>query len=286
MTHSVYRTASFLLVFGLFSGCASIPPGTIIFHDKYNSVRLESIRGEGDSPPDIRFDHPAEFTEEEMAALLGSVQVVRPPGFLSRVLFKNRALPEPAFNEKEIGRFAPVFVEAFMKAGPEERVVFFFHHQRKIYKGTTSSGVAFIKNGQFNLIFGRFLKGNEPGKPDIDIRGKPIPSIQDQDFYLYPGDHQNLITDKRFPVTREVIFPKRWLTIDSAALFKSPPQKTRETSLEKASENTSGKRSPSPPKTTEETLEGKLQILKTLYDKELITEEEYSQKRRDLLSDF
>ncbi|HSG06060.1 MAG TPA: hypothetical protein VLB09_06650, partial [Nitrospiria bacterium] len=138
MTNLSLRAGSFLLAFGTFFGCASIPEENIIFHDKHNSIRLDSIREKDGAPPDIRFDHPVQFSGEEMAALLTSVQVVQPPGFMSRVLFKNRALPEPAFNEEEIQRFTPIFLDAFAKAGPEERIVFFLHHQRKIYKGTTS----------------------------------------------------------------------------------------------------------------------------------------------------
>jgi len=261
-------------------GCAT--PHTLtrtVLDDSYNVVRLEAWLDDSKKPVDLGFEHPAGIGEAEMARILESVRIVQPPSALSRLILKSKAEAEPAFTSEEAKAFAKPLAAALRTAASNERVVFFLHHQRSVYKGTTSSGIAFVKDKRLNIILGRYLMGNQPGYPDIPIGGNPFPTTADQDFYIVPGPFQTVQDGKEAPGGREFVSPQRWLSIDYASLL-NPPAPTAAPALP-ATEPAKTEPTPVAP-----TLEEKLKTLKKLHDDGLITDEEYDEKRRDVLKSF
>lgn len=260
-------------------GCASVRTVTRpVFNDRYTIVSLESHLDQHRKPISMGFDHPAEFTDEEMARILGSVQVVVPPGLLSKLIFKTQPEPEPAFTPKEAEAFGKPMAKAFREATPDERIVFFFHHQRTVYKGTTTTGVAFIKDKHLNFLLGRYYMGNQPGSPDIPVSGSPFPNTNEQNFYLVASPYETIGDGKTAPGGGEVVYPKRWLIIDYATLLNPPPP-TAETPAEPEEIKPKASAPPS-------TLEEKLKILNKLKEDGLITEEDFEQKKKELLEAF
>jgi hypothetical protein len=258
------------------SGCAtSNTLSRPILDDSYNVVRLEAWLDASKKPVPLGFEHPAEVGEDDMARILESIRIVQPPSALSRLILKTKAEAEPAFTPKEAKTFAKSLAAALRTAAPSERVVFFFHHQRSLYKGTTSSGIAFIKDKRLNIILGRYLMGNQPGYPDIPVGGNPFPATTDQDFYIAPGPFQTLQEETKAPGGREFVSPQRWLSIDYASLL-NPPAQTAPSSLEPAKVEPTPNAPPS-------SLEEKLKTLKKLHEDGLITDEEYDEKRKELL---
>ncbi|HEY5648621.1 MAG TPA: SHOCT domain-containing protein, partial [Nitrospiria bacterium] len=122
------------------------------------------------------------------------------------------------------------------------------------------------------------------------VRGNPMTSANEQTFYLNAGDFQKLVTEERFPTSGEVLFPKRWVAIDHAALLSSAPPEVREASLEEMSsapsETGKAPEAVAPVRETELSLEEKLRTLEHLKDEGLISEGEYNQKREELISSF
>lgn len=252
------------------SGCATSRTLTrTILDDSYNVVRLEAWLDDSKQPINLNFDHPAEIGEADMARILESIRVVQPPSFLSKLILKAKAEAEPAFTPEEAKAFAKPLAAALRTAVTSERVVFFFHHQRSVYKGTTSSGIAFVKDKRLNIILGRYLMGNQPGAPDIPVGGNPFPTTSDQDFYIAPGPFQTIQEEKEAPGGREFVSLPRWLSIDYASLLNPPAQTTAPT--------------PAAPALT---LEEKLRTLNKLKEDGLITQEEYNDKRKELLKSF
>ncbi len=264
---SLFRVA---LISVVAAGCAT--PHTLtrpILDDGYNVVRLEAWLDASKKPIHLGFDHPAEISGADMARILETIRIVQPPGVLSRLILKAKSEAEPAFTPEEAASFAKPLASALRTAAPDERVVFFFHHQRSVYKGTTSSGIAFVKDKRLNIISGRYLMGNRPGTPDIPVGGNPFPASTDQDFYIAPGLFQMLREEKEAPGGREWVSPKRWLSIDYASVLNPPAQ-------------TAAPAPDAPPLTLEE----KLKTLNKLKEDGLITDEEYNEKRKELLKSF
>jgi hypothetical protein len=264
------------LIGAVASGCAaSNTLSRSVLDDGYTVVRLEARLDDTRKPIDMGFDHPAEIAEADLARILESIRIVQPPGFLSKLILNSRSVPDPAFTPEEAKTFAKPLAAALRTARPDERVVFFLHHQRSAYKGTTSSGIAFVKDRQLNLVLGRYLMGNQPGQPDIAVGGNPFPTTTDQDFFIAPGPFQTLQDGKEAPGGREFVSPKRWLRIDYVSLLNPPapiPAPALQTEPAPAA----------PSSTTEE----KLKTLKKLHEDGLITDEEYNEKRKEILKSF
>ena len=271
------RSLLIIVVISAAAGCAMTKTvSRPIFDDGYTVVRLEAWLDDSRNPIPLNFDHPAEISEAEMGRVLGAIRIVQPPGFLSKLLLKSRPEAETAFTEAETEAFAKLLTAAFRTAAPNERVVFFLHHQRSVYKGTTTSGVAFVKDKRLNILLGRYLMGNQPGYPDITVGGNPLPDANDQDFFVVAGPFQTLENGKEAPGGREKVFSRRWLSIDFAALSNAPPPPA-----EPSSEP--GRVEPAAPPMS---LEEKLKTLNKLKEDGLITEEEYAEKRKELLKSF
>ena len=264
----------------LAAGCAASGKTVTrtILNDKYSVVTLETWLDSARQPVATGFDHPADISEADMARLLESVRIVEPPGFLATVILKARPTPAPAFTAKEAEAFAKPLAAALMKATPNERVVFFLHHQRTVFKGATSTGVLFVKNKRLNLVIGRYLIGNQPGKPDIPLSSEPVPLNQDQDYYIEPGPFHTLTENEKIPGGNEIMASKRWVSIDYTGLLNAPPEAA-----------TAAVSQPAPAAgdiPASLTLEEKLKTLKKLKEEGLISEEEFNQKKQDLLKEF
>lgn len=273
LNRSILITA---LIWVSVSGCAaSNTLSRPILDDSYNVVRLEAWLDASKKPVPLGFEHPAEIAEDDMARILESIRIVQPPSTLSRLILKSKAEAEPAFTPVEAKTFAKPLAAALRIAAPSERVVFFFHHQRSLYKGTTTSGIAFIKDKRLFIILGRYLMGNQPGTPDIPVGGNPLPPSNDQDFFIAPGTFQSLVDGSKAPGGGETVFAQRWLSIDYASLL-NPPAQTAPSSLEPAKVEPTPNAPPS-------SLEEKLKALKKLHEDGLITDEEYNEKRKELL---
>ena len=279
-----------VLVSAVVAGCVENRTlSRTILNDQYNSVVLQTWLDKSRQPIPLQFDHPAEINDADMKRILESIRIVEPPGLLSTLLLKSKATAEPAFTPAEAGFLAKPLAAALQTARPDERVVFFLHHQRSVYRGTTSSGVAFVKDKRLNILLGRYQRGNEPGSPDIPIGGAPFPTSNDQNFFIAPGPFQSLVEGDKAPGGQESLFPQRWLSIDYASLLNAPatpPPSTVEPSA--AAPSTEPAKAepapvqPAPPSTLEE----KLKTLNKLKEEGLITDEEYNEKKKELLKSF
>lgn len=255
------------------SGCAaSHTLSRTVLDDRYNVVRLEAWLDDSGKPINLGFEHPAEIGEADMARILESIRIVQPPSFLSKLILKAKSETEPAFTMEEAASFAKPLAAALQTATPGERVVFFLHHQRSVYKGTTSSGIAFVKDKRLFIILGRYLMGNQPGTPDIPVGGNPLPLSNDQDFYITPGKFQSLVDGSKAPGGGETVIAQRWLSIDYVSFLNPPASPAMEPS-----------KAEPPPAVPPLTLEEKLKTLKKLHDDGLITDEEYDEKRKEVL---
>ncbi len=140
-------------------------------------------------------------------------------------------------------------------------------HPRGIFGARLTTGVIFIQDGRFALTLGNYRYAPPPG----GIGGykdfqHPLESKDAQVYSLIPGPYQEL-TDG--PSRR---LKNRTVQIDYARLLEAQPEEPPP--------------APGSPTPLKETLEEKLRQLKRLYEQKLITEEEYKEKKKQLLDEF
>ena len=275
-----------LLLCVVTAGCAtSRTISKTVMEDNYNSVSLQTWLDAAQQPINPQFDQPVEFSEADMTRILESIQVVEPPGMLSKLILKAQETPEQAFIPAEARFLAKPLAAALKTAQPDQRVVFFLHHQRTVYKGTTSSGVAFVKDKRLNILLGRYRMGNQPGSPDIPVGDNPFTVTNDQEFYIVPGPFQSIVDEQsKAPGGLETVYPKRWIIIDYASLLNPPPQTAAPQAAPPTTEPPKGEPSLIVPMPL--TLEDKLKTLNKLKEEGLITDEEYNEKKKELLKSF
>ncbi|MCG3110347.1 MAG: hypothetical protein MCM46_00870 [Candidatus Manganitrophus sp. SB1] len=220
-------------------------------------VRLDRV------DPAEQYDHPAEIELETIQAVLNSIVVRHEVSFLNRLLTQQKEIRGAAFTPEEATLLAERLKRALAIATPEERAAFFLTSQKNSMTTLITSGVAYVKEKEIHLIFGndRTALSNEH-RPHIP-RENPLYSFEPGSFAILPQSHQRKLSGEGRRVEA--------IAVDFAALVAPPPEPI-------ASEDEK------PALSSEGTpLEAQLRLLKKLREEDLITEEEYKEKKSELL---
>ena len=260
---------------------------TKIHEDPYFKVHLKQNPKNKDpllAPP---YQHPLPFNEKQMEHILGSIQIQYSKGKLSRLFSDKKPEQEPAFSEKEVKHLAPPMAQALNQATPNDRIHFHFDHRVSVFRGGRSTGILFVKNDRLHFILGnyRYIPGvkrtdiyrqinDRIRKPSIGV-DNPLNTKDVGNVKLTPGPFQE------FHEIEEKKLKERWLVIDYNQLLQSPgpapEEKTQKFELPL---------SHPPAARTDPSLEERLRTLKQWREEGLISEEEYSEKKQELLKEF
>jgi hypothetical protein len=255
-----------LIAGAVLAGCAPRFSTTVVTRDSRVEIRLRHENGPDRKPVDQGYDHPATFSPEDMARLLGSVKVHYKRGFFEKMLTGKRPAVVPAFSEDEIDLMLPGFIKALAEATPADRVELVFNHRRAVFSAGDTTGVFFVKDGKLNVIIPNYrATPNTPERSEPGGRYRdPMRTMGSRTHSLVPGPHQEIHPSD------DPGLEDRWLVIDIRALLSEPPE-TNQAAPE-----------PKP----EDSIEKKLETLKRLLDKGLITQEEYDAKKKELLERY
>lgn len=212
--------------------------------------------------------HPVSLDEGQIRMALSSLEFMTP----------GKESSSPVFEDPELDVLARYLPIALAQAGPEEDVAFAVVGNFKAVYGLAkeqmyTSGRVFYRDGKLNIIFGEIH-----GKywPNADRRLYPLApgsrfkstvhtwallNQPDQEFYSGPEGQR---TD--------------WVLLDLASM------EARAAMGEKAA--TPQTPAALPYYGTQKSVEERLQILNDLKNKKMITNEEYEQKRLDILKDL
>jgi Short C-terminal domain len=237
---------------------------TVIWETREGYVALTPQESAGKVPA-LPNNHPAEMTEELLFALLGSVQV--------RESLKEK--PVPLFTEGSLHLLTPHLQQALRQAGPGEDVTFvIIGLYRTLLGGNTpkaTSGRLFCQGGKLNLIFGVVKDEGRSRLDAVDRDYRLIAAGSRQDtsqgeWSLVPGD------DRTFELQR-----RDWVVFDPKAEFAARPVPAYVQA------------SPTPvmlmKKGAELPLTQRLGTLNELKEKGLITGDEFSSKRREIMNE-
>jgi hypothetical protein len=244
-------------------GCGAKMATTLIQKDSRFEVYLLKTIGKNHQPVDAGYQHPVSLSPEEIHRLLQSIQVRYQAGILQQVFAGSRQEIQPAFSDEEIQHMVSGISKALTSATSADRIGFRLKHPRGIFTPTITTGVVYVKDDRFGVILGNYQYLPTPdANMGYDSLSDPLDPQGIQTVTIVPGPFQELYQSER---SRQ---RNRWLLIDFKTLLSSSPEQPI-----KAPEVPAG-------------LEEKLSTLKRLRDQGLITEEEYQEKKKELLKEF
>jgi len=131
-------------------------------------VRIDTFKEAGASA-DLRFDHPPQLSEAELAAVLSRVQVQQRTGMLEQKPF-----PQPLFSPGEIRQMMPSLQKALRAARPTEWAVFYSALPGGMGQEVTSGGV-FVKGGLLHVMVANHHERIPSGSDSLAaIRANPL----------------------------------------------------------------------------------------------------------------
>jgi hypothetical protein len=159
------------------SACQYFGPGKILYDREGIQVGLQADPTVPRSSPPAPNAHPASFSPEEVAVLLGAVRV---SGWSGTILgYFETPLPVPLFDDSELRRVAAPIADAFRQAGPSERVFFLLPNPKAPY-GDATAGFLFVRDAFIHLIvtdhkaFARADTAGGDEKDDRDTKGMKL----------------------------------------------------------------------------------------------------------------
>ena len=131
-------------------------------------VRLDTFT-EARSTTELRFDHPADFSEAALATLFSRVQVQERVGLLERKPF-----PQPLFSPGEIRQMVPGLQKALRSAKPAEWAVFYSALPGGAVQEVTSGGL-FVKGSKLHVVVANHHERVPSGSDGLAvIRANPL----------------------------------------------------------------------------------------------------------------
>ncbi len=221
------------------------------------------------------YAHPAELTVELLKKLMGDISV------------KKYALlgwddPQPLFYEEEIEKLAPRLSDAFKKANSNQWIYFSITAEKPgLFSDTlrVTDGICFLDKEKLNFVFTNInveitghsrigIKGNIDDFKTGDPRQQTPSRLYRFDFQPGKNYHKPLVVEGDQWLSEE---QTQWLIFDIKSDYAILPAKESSTSSK-----------PSPKAGIEE----RLKKLKELHTKGLITDQEYEEKRKEILKEL
>lgn len=221
----------------------------------------------------VGFSHPLDLKPEKWADILSSIRVQSEGGFLP--FFTNKSSPAPAFDPDEISYLGAALSKSFAQAQPDKWVAFYLGRARSPEVTEVVTGAWFVGGTRLHLLLANYrLAVTMPNILD-QLRKDPLFVNVPPVYALVPGKHQTL-EEKRGLLGRILKSEVQDLSID----YKSALTDKSDAPVERSA-------APSAPASPAVSpVEERLRTLQRLKDGGLITEKEYQEKRKEILTDL
>jgi len=253
------------VLFGLCLGASLFTKTKYIWRkNESNYVKL------GKASRDLgKLDHPAELSPEQMQQIVKSLKYSRSLFNLPGELGKKAGKSYDLFLPEETDELGSYLAQALKEADSSQWVDFSLQAVRNklafVGSERISDGLVFVKDGKLNLALRDV--GEPVGAEERVVSTDPFKYYSGSSAFV-PGPGQELAKNKK---GRQM---KNWLIIDlKASAQEAGPQP-------EARPGAAAEAKPAVSKSVKE----RLTELRELYDKGLVTEEEYNQKRKEILS--
>lgn len=265
----------------LAQACAGPPPARIVCGQCEEADRFVRLQARSDAAgPDRRsFAHPFTLSQQDWTLLLGGLRVQRIEEAFP--LLSSKGTPAEAFTAEDTAYLSETFSKAFAKAGPDDWVLFALTRRSSPEVSEMTTGACYIEGERLHVLLANYrFPVTLPGVRAL---------LWDQPLYAYPpfyavapGEFQT-VTRRYGLQGRLVASGVPDITIDIkpfllAALGPkppAPPAKAGETQAGPAAGSSSGV-----------SVEDSLALLQRLKERGLVTEDEYREKKQQLLNRF
>lgn len=247
----------------------------------------------GDQRPEgvTRFSHPLRLSPAEWARILSSVRIQsRKDSF---IFTPAKEPPTEAFAPEEIAYLSRTLSETFAKTAPEQRVVFGLSRVLPSGVNEVTTGGLFVVGARLHLVLANYRHSvTKPGVRE-QLWNEPLRSVSAPFYDVAQGDYQSVVQEKgMFSGLLRGAGPE--IALEYQALLNartSAPSPAVAPALPAAaSPPGAAVEKPSPPPETSKipiaTVEEHLLTLKRLRELDLITEDEYRQKKKEILDRF
>jgi hypothetical protein len=262
----------------LFQSCAAVTQAPLsVQEDPDRFIRIEGRYGDEHRIGPTRFEHPLTLTAVEWERILSNILVQSRKDTFLFTTAKNP--PEPAFSPEQLAYLSKGLQKAFSRAHPDEFVVFGFSQTRSPQLTEITTGGWFVEGQRLHLILANYRHSVSMKNIRDELWRDPLHSNTSPSYEIVPGPNQTLGREKGLAGLLSSDAPD--LLIDYKALLEvkpSPPAALSPVSSPIAA--------PAPAPRVEPSLEERLRVLKKLRDQGLITEEEYRDKKKQLLDRF
>ena len=258
----------------LLASCASSPTfSRTVYEDPTVLVRLDSplFQEDGSGAP---AGHMTELTAAVLAELLRSVRIQPEISFLSYWVLRNEPQPELAFPNDDAALLAPHLRVALARARPTETAVFFLRKTRSDGIPLVTTGGLLIHGDQLVVLLAHAGRPTTTQRKIETARDAPLHPLGELDFHFVLGPYQTTPAKKDLPGSIAMASAPA-LSVDYRAWLAGFLQPGRGSSP-----------SQTEPEIPASMIENKLHQLKTWREQGLITDDEYLQKRQELLKHF
>lgn len=248
-------------------GCGKRVVTTPVHRDALLEIRLAKNLDSAGHPIEKNYGHPVPLDPGSLTEIFSALQVRRSVSPLARAL--NRLFSdeerdvEPAFGPEESARLAMGLNKALSRADSTERAEFRFRHRRGLFDAGVTTGVVYLRDDRLAVILGdyrrRALSGTEESYsafPD------PLDSRGESSFQFVSGPFQEpLSTDRKDLEGHGVVIDYRGLLAAASASGSAGPAESGGST----------------------DAEERLRKLKQLHDEGLISDEDYQNKKDEIL---
>ena len=253
------------------TGCSTTPVVShVVFEDMTRLVRVDVTYRTGKE----EHSHPATVSSQEIARALQFLTYET--SSLLPVSFLQTEAGTSAFSQDERDFLASNAASALSRATPLEEVVFFWVHTRTNEIREVTSGSVYVQGEDLNLILANFkFTTTSPGAIDrartnpLEVLGQPLYHVEaGETGKLYQASFYETWfsqPQQHFVLPLNTNIPTRTVPDDQSVSRPSKPSTSSESSS---------------------SLREKLKELQSLRDEGLISEEEYRNKRHELLDRY
>ena len=253
------------------TGCVNSPiVSRTVYEDPILLVRL-------DSPPPLKEvsggsdQHVAELTATDLISLLQSITIQRETSFISYWVLRRVPQPEPAFPSDDAQLLAPHLLAALVKARPDETAVFVLRRTREDGIPLVTTGGMLIHGDQLIVLLANARRPTTTSRKFETSKDAPLQPIGETEFHFVPGPHQITLVRNDLSTTL-VKSSVQTLSLDYKAWLTDPSRASSPTQAQ--------------PGIPGSLAEEKLRHLKIWHEQGLITDDEYLEKRQEILKRF
>jgi hypothetical protein len=238
--------------------------------DRY--VGLYALKGRGQDTT-TAFAHPIVLSEREWARLLDGLYVRPLKKFLG--LLPKQDEPSLAFDDDDRRYLATYLSEAFVKARPDERVVFYLSRNRELHVTEITSGGLFVQEARLHLVMANYLQPVSMAHIRQQIRNDPLHAAGDAFYTFVPQHDQTVQTGRWGSLTQHLLDHVPELVVDHRAFLSS--------SDKAQAGDTSGKSEGGIGHGEGVSVEETLRELKRIHEQGTISDEEYQLRLKNFM---